>query len=46
MEEIVQAVNSTAEGGEGLADQFIAQYALMTRQEGGADDGIDRHVEA
>ncbi|MBR3130945.1 MAG: ABC transporter ATP-binding protein [Clostridia bacterium] len=46
MEEIVQAVNSTAEGGEGLADQFIAQYALMTRQEGGADNGIDRHVEA
>ena len=37
MEEIVVAINRKEEGGEGLADRFVEQYAAMAaEQEGGA----------
>jgi hypothetical protein len=37
MEEIVMAVNSEEEGGEGRADEFIEKYAMMTTTKGAAD---------
>ena len=37
MEEIVMAVNSEEEGGEGRADEFIEKYAKMTTTKGAAD---------
>ena len=36
MEQIVMAVNSKGEGGEGRADEFIEKYAQLTREKGGA----------
>ncbi len=36
MEQIVMAINSKEEGGEGRADEFIEKYAKLTGERGGA----------